>query len=116
MMGLSCFFDAETMRVLLDRAVQIRQYVQTLMQKAEDGVSDAQYRLVLCYLRGSDGVKQDDQRAVYWFTKAERQDHVAAIFYLGVCYGFGMGFDRKYTKGSRFIPADGSIWICAGRI
>jgi hypothetical protein len=50
----------------------------------------AQYNLGVSYANG-EGVVQDAEKAVYWYTKAAEQGYVQAQFNLGCCYYEGNG-------------------------
>ena len=43
--------------------------MEELIKKAEDGDAEAQYQLGLAYYNG-DGIKQNNNKAYYWFQKA----------------------------------------------
>lgn len=46
-------------------------------KSAEQGDSEVQYALALCYQNGT-GVAKDDTQAKYWFTKSAEQGHEPA--------------------------------------
>jgi TPR repeat protein len=78
-----------------------------LFQKAaEQGNAEGQYRLGFCYDTG-EGVKEDKEQEVYWYTKAAEQGHAKGQCNLGYCYETGEGVkeDKEqsvywYTKAA----------------
>lgn len=75
-------------------------YCPELVRLAEDGDSDAQLQLGLCYQYG-DGVSINYPEAVKWYRKAAFDDNQLAMAYLGYCYYNGLGvpvnFDDAYS-------------------
>jgi TPR repeat protein len=70
--------------------------VQDIRSNAEQGDATAQYYLGLMYYRG-DGVLQDFQKAIYWFTKAAEQGSWHAQRGLGMAYSEGKGVLQNYV-------------------
>jgi hypothetical protein len=68
-----------------------------LLQDAEQGDADAQYKLSLAYYVG-DGVFKDGTEATKWCRKAAEQGHVKAQFTLGMSYYFGDGVPINKTE------------------
>jgi TPR repeat protein len=64
---------------------------------AEDGSSEAQHRLGFCYEYGQ-GVKEDERKAVEWYTRAAEQGYAEAQSYLGFCYKFGRCVKKDVRK------------------
>uniref|UniRef100_UPI00402559CD protein kinase domain-containing protein n=1 Tax=Alloprevotella sp. TaxID=1872471 RepID=UPI00402559CD len=64
---------------------------------AEQGISEAQWRLGECYELGQ-GVAQDYGKAVEWYRKAAEQGDSNGQWRLGVCYEFGQGVDKDYGE------------------
>lgn len=73
--------------------------LDTLIQLAENGDVEAQYRLALSYYRG-EGVERDPKEAFEWFEKAAKQGDDNAQFYLAKCYDDGEGVEED--KGEAF--------------
>lgn len=74
---------------------------------AEKGFAPAQNKLGECYYFGKEGASMDYKTAVYWFTKAAKQDNVKAQNNLGECYNRGLGVSTDvdeavywYTKAA----------------
>ena len=67
-----------------------------LLAKATQGDAKAQNDLGVCYYNG-DGVEQDYEKAVYWFTKAAEEGLVEAQNNLGLLY-YGEGGWQDYEK------------------
>ena len=57
----------------------------------------AQYNLAQCYYEG-DGVEQNYEKAVYWYTKAAKLGDADAQNNLGNCYQNGEGVEQDYEK------------------
>ena len=49
---------------------------EELLAKAEKGDAEAQYQLGCCYYEG-DGVEQNYEQAVYWWTKSAEQGNIS---------------------------------------
>ena len=66
-------------------------------KKAEEGDAEAQFNLALMYEKG-DGIKQDKQKALYWYTKAAEQGLFVAQNNLGFMYNEGEGIEQDKQK------------------
>ena len=64
---------------------------------AEQGHSDAQFNLGVCYSKG-EGVEQSYSKAIYWYKKAAEQGNSSAQYNIGVCYSEGEGVEQSYSK------------------
>ncbi len=64
---------------------------------AQQGDSEAQCDLGLCYYNG-EGVRQDYERAAYWWSKAAKQGHVDSMNNLGLCYDYGHGVEKSKAQ------------------
>ena len=64
---------------------------------AEQGFAVAQNSLGVDYTTGQ-GVPQDYEKAVFWYTKAAEQGIAAAQNNLGICYAKGQGVPQDYEK------------------
>ena len=62
--------------------------LRELNEEAEQGHTDAQYKLGWMYHNGR-GVTQDDKMAVKWYTLAAEQGHVDAQYFLDEFNLFG---------------------------
>lgn len=56
-----------------------------LETQAQQGDSDAQYRLGHCYLVGN-GVQRAAETALHWFSQAAETNHIEALLHLGYAY------------------------------
>ena len=56
-----------------------------LLEQAEQGNAEAQYKLGICYFLGR-GVEKDPAKAVRWFKKAAEQGHANAQLLLNIDY------------------------------
>ena len=67
------------------------------LKKAQQGDPAAQFNLGWCYANGQ-GVKQDWQKVIEWFTKAAEQGNADAQYNLGVSYENGNGVKQDWQK------------------
>jgi len=70
--------------------------------EAEEGDSDAQFRLALKYLSG-EGCEQDSNKAIDWFATAAKQGHVGAQCNLGVIYATGEWCEKNLNKAKKWL-------------
>lgn len=68
-----------------------------LMYHAKKGEQKAQYNLGLIYYEGK-LVKQDYEKAFYWFTKSAEQHNDKAQYNLGVMYANGQGVQKNFKN------------------
>ena len=75
-------------------------------EDAEQGYAEAQYILAIMYDEG-EGIEQDKQKAVYWYTKAAERGYLDAQLKLAVMYDDEDGAEQDkqkavywYTKAS----------------
>ncbi len=68
-----------------------------LMEAAQNGNADAQFKLAASYGKG-EGVEKDPVKAVYWCTKAAEQGDPSAQHNLAICYDLGDGIEQDYNK------------------
>ncbi len=73
-----------------------------MTEKAEQGDSDAQWRLGECYYWGK-GVKKDWQTSVYWFKKSAEQGNPSGEYFLGAAYLDGHGVDKNIGLAARWL-------------
>ena len=75
---------------------RVHNLADTGLSKPGEGDSDAQFMVAKMWEEGI-GVKQDIEKAVYYYTKAATQGHSVAQCILGLCYdeGKGVGLDQK---------------------
>ena len=82
--------------------------VKWYRKAAEQGCTEGQYQLALCYERGY-GVAQDYTKAAQWYLLAAKQGHLGSCRKLAVyyCRGYGVKQSKneieKYRKRGRFI-------------
>jgi len=73
-----------------------------IIKRAEQGNADAQYELAGMYEDGN-GIEEDIDKAVYWYTKAAEQGLADAQFELGVMYFNGDNVEIDDVKGADLI-------------
>ena len=74
----------------------------TLTRQAQSGDVAAQTILGVMY-RDGDGVRQDYQRAVEWYTKAAGQGFAEAQYNLGAMYYNGQGVSQNKSTAKRYF-------------
>jgi TPR repeat protein len=72
--------------------------IKAVEDQAFDGIGEAQHDLAAIYTAGHGGVKQDYQRASYWFEKAAENGVANAAYNLGVLHHQGLGFSPDINK------------------
>lgn len=83
--------------VMTDAKIRIIYNCAVLEKQAESGDADAQNTLGSCYYTGN-GITQDYEKAVYWYTKAAEQGFAIAQYNLGKCYENGEGVSEDMEK------------------
>ena len=78
--------------------------IQQLTETAEQGDAEAQYKLGVCYEKGSH-TEQDYEEAVMWYRKAAEQGNVDAQLHLGRCYYSGRGAGKNYELAAKWFRA-----------
>ncbi len=90
-----------------------RNLVTDTMRLAQQGDTEAQFSLALMYDEGR-LVDHDSDKALYWLTKAARQNLPAAALYLGMKYEFGNGVQQdKVTAEKWYEKAAVQGWAMA---
>lgn len=83
-------------RVKADPALEDR--VQEIQTQALAGNGEAQHDLAAIYTAGHGGVKQDFEKARFWFREASDNGIANARYNLGVLYHQGLGVDRDLDR------------------
>lgn len=65
-------------------------YIRSMQSLAENGDVRAQHHLAMAYDSG-DGVKSDDEKAIYWYLQAAKQGYAESQYYLAIMYESGEG-------------------------
>lgn len=76
------------------REVYQRNFVTTMLKKAEQGDAQAQSFLGIMYEKGI-GVVKDEAEALKWYRKAAEQGNAQAASILGIMYADGLGVPRN---------------------
>ena len=63
--------------------------------------TEAQYNLAIMYDEG-DGIEQDKQKAVYWYTKAAKQGLSEAQYNLVLLYDKGDGIEQNRSLAKKY--------------
>ena len=99
---------------VMDYHAIIRSYdefeIKEFFNDAEKGDALAQLHAGVCYYYANDSefpfyrnIKQDYNKAFYWFTKAAEQGNLYALTNLGVMYYKGEGTEQNTKKGIDYI-------------
>jgi len=72
--------------------------VEWILQEAEQGSAEAQYRACFMYLYGKCGVVPETDKAIHWCQKATEQGHPSAQGILSALYFEGLGVKKDYKK------------------
>lgn len=95
-------------------AFWFRKTYRLTRQSAEQGDSDAQYRLGGMYMRQNFDFKKNVHTAVKWYTKAAALGHEKAQLYLGELYEKGKDVKQDYGKAIAWYEKAGAQGnICA---
>ncbi|GEM_PF-6223361 len=76
--------------------------VEMYRQGAALGQDISQFNLGLCYFQGA-GIKQDYDKAAYWFLQAAEQHYQPAQIYLARCYINGLGVSCNDNEAIRLL-------------
>lgn len=93
------------------------QNIAQLQRSAENGDAEAMTELGICYFQGK-GVKEDNDKAFMWLSKAVDAGNAKAHCWLGACYQYGYGTDKNmekaielYTKGADLGDSDSMNYV-----
>ena len=90
--------DIEESEYLLNKnSEDIGENESSLNQNLEDADADMQFNIGNCYYFG-DGVEENLEKAVYWYSKAAEQGNAEAQCCLGNCYYLGEGVEEDQRK------------------
>ena len=73
-------------------------------KEADEGLSRAQFRMGIAYLKGN-GVAKDQVEAVKWWRKAAEQGHVLAQRRLGRAFQAGCGVKQNLDEATHWLAA-----------
>jgi TPR repeat protein len=73
---------------------KIKQAIKLLTNLGNGGDSNSQFELGYIYSNG-ERVPLDQEKAIYWYSKAADQGHTAALFNLGIKHEFGTGVEKN---------------------
>lgn len=88
--------------------IEAQNYVESLTElveninQAEQGDSNAQYRLGLIYQNGYGDIK-NIEKAIGWYQKAAKQGNMEAQSKLGYIYKVGCGISENYKKAVKYL-------------
>ena len=73
------------------------------LKSFEYGNNEAAYGLGYLYLKGFGNIKQDYEKAIYWFKKSS---YPMAQYWLGLCYYFGYGVPKNISLANKFLSTN----------
>ncbi|KAL0731738.1 hypothetical protein Bca4012_027832 [Brassica carinata] len=78
---------------------------------AQIGMTSAMYKVGCFYYFSLRGLRHDQAKAVYWFSKAAEKGELSSMEILGEIYARGTGVERNYTKafGCLTLAAEGGL-------
>ena len=76
--------------------------LRRLELRAEQGVAEAQFNLGVMYFNG-DGVTQDFETALKWYSLAAEQGNAGAQYSLGYMYVDGLGVTQDYRTALKWF-------------
>lgn len=76
--------------------------VKLYLKLAEQGLSEGQYNLAVCYETG-DGVRQNYEKALFWYKKAAEQGYDKAQHNMGVMLYNGYGAKADHKEAARLF-------------
>ena len=93
------YFSPEVLQSMADVSAKKEQSFRELLEAAEEGDLDAQYKVAMNYCNGTGGAPRDGEEAFRWFVKAADGDHISAQYGLGLCWLRGIGTEKNPEKG-----------------
>lgn len=87
--------------IILYKPVKRKMKINELFSAAEQGDSDAQYKLGKCFYDGI-GMNEDRVEAVKWYYKAAEQGDPDAMYWLSHCYEEGIGVEKDDDNAKKW--------------
>ncbi len=83
-------------------------FERDIRNAARSGDAESQYALALFYETGSETIRRDSEKALYWLEKSGQQTIAGACLYLGLKYEYGNGVKQDYVLAHCW-------YLCAAR-
>lgn len=77
--------------------------LQDSLEKAEKGSVKEQYSLAKIYEKGSNGIRKDLRKAVYWYEKVANNGNRFAQYALGLYYRDGIVVKQNYEETAKWF-------------
>ena len=115
------YINPQLIQSLADVSAKKERSFRELLDAAEEGDLDAQYRAAMAFCNGTDGAPRDEALAFQWFTRAAEGDYIAAQYGLGMCYGRGIGTEKDPVRAAQLLaqaaeqgypPAQCELGLC----
>ena len=107
--GFVVYIDPALIQSMADVSAKKEQGFRELLERAEEGDVDAQYRVAMSYCNGTNGAQRDEDLAFQWFTRSAEGDYVAAQYGLGLCWLRGIGTEKDPEKGAQLLTQAAEI-------
>lgn len=78
-------------------------YKNYLTISAEEGDASKMADLGICYLEGSNNIKQDKELGLYWLNEAIKNGYAKAMYFLGNYYVDGKFVEKDEKKGAELL-------------
>ena len=76
--------------------------IKPIEKQAFEGIAEAQHDLAAIYTAGHGGVKQNYERAAFWFEKASENGVANASYNLGVMFHQGLGMESSIDQAMKW--------------
>jgi TPR repeat protein len=99
----------ESVAALGDADPSLPENIKQIETQARGGLAEAQHDLAAIYTAGHGGVKQNYERAAFWFRKAADQGIANAAYNLGVLYHQGLGVKADIKQAIKWYETAAKI-------
>ncbi len=96
-------------RPSIEPDADLPEMIRQIETKAFNGSAEAQHDLAAIYTAGHGGVRQNYERAAYWFRKAGEQGVANARYNLGVLYHQGLGVGQDLEEAIKWYKASADL-------
>ena len=96
-----CYFNGEG--VAEDKWEAFKLFRKALEQDDLNYIAETQYLFGLCYYIGGEGLLEDKEEAVFWFTEAAKLGNADAQYLLGKCFYNGEGVPKFKDEAVRWF-------------
>ncbi|KAF9549141.1 hypothetical protein EC957_004780 [Mortierella hygrophila] len=79
-------------------SIRISPFLARTLTKAKQGSVNSQFALAEAYKNGTDGLAQNDESALEWYTEAATRGHIAAQVIVGDYYNEGFVVKKDFSR------------------